>query len=108
VSLRSPPSFGQFRIHFSMAISVPASAKIKLQGKSGETMCAWERAEDGSIKITSLAGTALDDSQDNEDETMEPGGEKPPLPEDEIDDMAKASDEEKKSAGRKMSRDYAS
>jgi hypothetical protein len=91
-----------------MAISVPASAKIKLQGKSGEAMCAWERGEDGNIKITSLAGTALDDSQDNEDETMEPGGEKPPLPEDEIDDMAKASDEEKKSAGRKMSRDYAS
>ena len=89
-----------------MAISVPASAKIKLQGKSGETMCAWERGEDGNIKITSLNGTALSDSQDNTEETMEPGGEKAPKPspEDEIDDMAEASDEEKKTAGRKMYR----
>lgn len=93
-----------------MAISVPASAKIKLQGKSGETMCAWERGEDGNIKITSLAGTLLDESQGNKETGSEPGDEKEPKdsPEEEIDEMASASDEEKKSAGRKMSRDYAS
>ena len=93
-----------------MAISVPASAKIKLQGKFGETMCAWERGEDGNIKITSLAGTMLDDSQENKMTGSEPGDEKEPKdsPEEEIDEMASASDEEKKSAGRKMSRYYAS